>query len=105
LNITGLSSLGQFSPGLLAGNVRNILWGTTSTASVTPGPVNDSVTFPSALAGTNYVVFMQPKYGASQTLFLATTNVKSTTGFSFYAYRVAGSGATAGWDWMVIDYN
>jgi len=50
-------------------------------------------------------VFMQAKYGASQTLFLATTNVKSTTGFSFYAYRVAGSGATAGWDWMVIDYN
>jgi hypothetical protein len=105
LNITGLSSLGQFRPGLLAGNVRNIFWGTTSTASVNPGPVNDSVTFASALAGTSYNVFMQPRYAASLTLFTATTNVKSTTGFSFYGYRVAGVGSTAGWDWMVIDYN
>jgi len=105
LNITGLSSLGQFRPGLLAGNARNILWGTTSTASVNPGPVNDSVTFASALAGTSYNVFMQPRYASSQTLFASTTNVKSTTGFSFYAYRITGSGTTAAWDWMVIDYN
>jgi hypothetical protein len=38
-------------------------------------------------------------------MFLATINVKSTTGFSFYGYRVAGVGSTAGWEWMVIDYN
>ena len=105
LNITGLSAFGQFTPGLLAGNIRNILWGTTTTAGVTPGPVNDGVTFASALAGTNYVVFLQSRYASSQTLFTATINVKSTTGFTYYAYRITGVGATAAWDWMVIDYN
>jgi len=105
LNITGLSSLGQFSPGLLAGNVRNILWGTTTTTSVTPGPVNDTVTIGSTLAGTNYLVFMQSRYAPSQTIFTATINVKTTTTFSFYAYRITGGGSTANWDWMVIDYN
>jgi hypothetical protein len=105
LNITGLSSLGQFSPGLLAGNVRNILWGTTSSASVSPGPVNDTVTIGSTLAGTNYLVFMQSRYAPSQTIFAATINVKTTTTFSFYAYRITGSGSTANWDWMVLDYN
>ena len=94
-----------FSPGALSGNARNILWGTTSTASVNPGPVNDSVTFTNALSGTNYIAFMQSRYSASQTLFSATINVKSTTSFSFYAYRITGTGSTASWDWMVIDYN
>ena len=105
LNITGISSLGQFSPGLLAGNIRNILWGTASTASVTPGPVNDTVTIGSTLAGTNYLVFMQSRYSASQTLFTSTINVKTTTTFSFYAYRITGVGSTVNWDWMVLDYN
>jgi hypothetical protein len=105
LSITGLSSLGQFSPGLLAGNVRNILWGTSSTTGINPGPVNDSISLGVTLAGTNYIAFLQPRYPPAQTIFASTTNVKTTTSFSFYAYRITGGGQTAQWDWMVLDFN
>jgi hypothetical protein len=94
-----------FELGELSGVARNILWGTSSTSGVTPGPVDDSVTFPTALSGTSYVVFMTPRYGSNQTIFTATIKSKSTTRFDFYAYRITGTGTTVNWDWMVIDYN
>jgi hypothetical protein len=94
-----------FELGALSGVARNILWGTSSTSSVNPGPINDNITFPTALSGTSYVVFMTPRYGSNQTIFTATINTKLTTRFDFYAYRITGTGTTANWDWMVIDYN
>jgi hypothetical protein len=94
-----------FSPGVLAGNIRNILQGSSSVSSVNPGPVNGTLTIGQTLTGTSYAIFFQPAYGASQTVFAMTTNVKTTTTCSYYAYRVTGAGATCSFDWMIIDYN
>ena len=94
-----------FSPGVLAGNIRNILQGSSSVASVTPGPVNGTVTFGGTLTGTSYSIFFQPRYSASQTIFSITANTYTTTTCSYYAYRVTGAGATCSFDWMLIDYN
>ena len=94
-----------FSPGVLAGNIRNILQGSSSVASVSPGPVNGTVTFGVTLTGTSYAIFFQPRYGASQTIFSITANTSTTTTCSFYAYRITGSGSTCTYDWMLIDYN
>ena len=94
-----------FSPGVLAGNIRNILQGSSSVASVSPGPVNGTVTFGVTLTGTSYAIFFQPRYGASQTIFSITANTATTTTCSFFAYRITGSGSTCTYDWMLIDYN
>ena len=94
-----------FSLGVLAGNIRNILQGSSSVASVSPGPVNGTVTFGVTLTGTSYAIFFQPRYTASQTIFSITANTATTTTCSFYAYRITGSGSTCTYDWMLIDYN
>jgi hypothetical protein len=94
-----------FSPGILAGNIRNILQGKSSIAGVNPGPVDGTVTFGVTLTGTSYAIFFQPRYTSSQTIVCITANTLTTTTASYYAYRVTGPGTTISFDWMLIDYN
>jgi len=94
-----------FSPGVLAGNIRNIIQGTSSIAGVNPGPVGGTLNLGVTLTGTTYALFFQPRYGASQTIFSITTNTYTTTTANYYAYRITGIGSTCNFDWMLIDYN
>ena len=108
-NFNGVVNLNStFSFGALGRSIRNILCGTTGSQQITGnGPLTDFFNIGTTLAGTSYLVFMTPVYGAASHVIALQVDSKTTSRVNFQVARVDASSGTTTYviDWMIIDLN